>query len=188
MITLSTLRPRRNCGNFVDDIIEWGTFRGWHFQMQSFSWKNIWIFSNFNDVCCQCSIDQYRSGDDMAPAGDKPIPEPSTVKFIEACMRQWVNISKCMNETWTKLPTFCRRHFQIPFCWKELYTFWLNLKLAPKHALPGGWISIKMPSYQYKKSHCRDKTILWPSYLHNGISYNGKTTSLYWIGAQVTMG
>ena len=26
--------------------------------------------------------------------------------------------------------------------------------------------------------------ILWPSYLHNGISYTGKTTSLYWIRAQ----
>ena len=49
----------------------------------------------------------------------------------------------------------------------------------------GGWINIKMTSYQYKKSHCGDKTILQPSYLHNGISYTGKTTSLYWIGALV---
>ena len=40
-----------------------------------------------------------------------------------------------------------------------------------------------MPSYQYRKSHCEDKTILRPSYLHNGISYTGKTASLYWIGA-----
>ena len=43
-----------------------------------------------------------------------------------------------------------------------------------------------MPSYQYRKSHCGDKRILWPSYLHNGISYTGKTTSLYWIRALVT--
>ena len=41
--------------------------------------------------------------------------------------------------------------------------------------------NIKMSSYQYRKSNCGDKTILWPSYLHNGISYTGKTTSLYWI-------
>ena len=41
-----------------------------------------------------------------------------------------------------------------------------------------------MSSYQYRKSHCGDKTILRLSYLHNGISYTGKTTSLYWIGAQ----
>ena len=49
---------------------------------------------------------------------------------------------------------------------------------------PGPWFNIKMSSYQYRKSHCGDKTILRPSYLHNGISYTGKTTSLYWIGAQ----
>ena len=38
-----------------------------------------------------------------------------------------------------------------------------------------------MPSYQYRKSHCVDKTILRPSYLHNGISFTGKTTFLYRI-------
>ena len=49
----------------------------------------------------------------------------------------------------------------------------------------GPWFNIKMTSYQYRKSHCGDKTILRPSYLHNGISYTGKMTSLYWIRAQV---
>ena len=48
---------------------------------------------------------------------------------------------------------------------------------------PGVWFSIKMSSNQYRKSHCGDKTILRPSYLHNGISYTGKMTSLYWIRA-----
>ena len=38
-----------------------------------------------------------------------------------------------------------------------------------------------MSSYQYRKYHCGDKTVLWWSYLHNGISYTGKTASLYWI-------
>ena len=37
------------------------------------------------------------------------------------------------------------------------------------------------------KSHCGDKTILWPSYLHNRISYTGKMASLYWVGALVTL-
>ena len=41
-----------------------------------------------------------------------------------------------------------------------------------------------MLSYQNRNSHCGDKTILRPSYLHNGISYTGKMTSLYWIRAQ----
>ena len=35
----------------------------------------------------------------------------------------------------------------------------------------GPWFNIKISSYQYRKSHCGDKTILRPSYLHNGISY-----------------
>ena len=51
-------------------------------------------------------------------------------------------------------------------------------------ATPGPRFNIKMTSYQYRKSHCGDKTILRPSYLHNGISYTGKMTSLYWIRAQ----
>ena len=36
--------------------------------------------------------------------------------------------------------------------------------------------SIYMSSYQYRKSHCGDKTVARSSYLHNGISYTGKTT------------
>ena len=50
--------------------------------------------------------------------------------------------------------------------------------------IPGPQFNIKMSSYQYRKSHCGDKTIWQPSYLHNGISYTGKTASLYWIRAQ----
>ena len=38
----------------------------------------------------------------------------------------------------------------------------------------GGWFDIKMPSYQYRKFHCGDKTVVISSYLHNGISYTGK--------------
>ena len=44
-------------------------------------------------------------------------------------------------------------------------------------------IQYKDLSYQYRKSHCGDKTVVIPCYLHNGISYIHKTTSLYWIGA-----
>ena len=50
---------------------------------------------------------------------------------------------------------------------------------------PGPRFNIKMSSYQYRKSHCGDKTILRPSYLHNGISFTGKMTHLYWIRALV---
>ena len=48
---------------------------------------------------------------------------------------------------------------------------------------PGPRFNIKMSSYQYRKSHCGDKTVVRSSYLHNGISYTGKMSSLYWIRA-----
>ena len=43
----------------------------------------------------------------------------------------------------------------------------------------GPWFNIKMSSCQYRKSHCGDKTILRPSYLHNGISYTLVRWHLY---------
>ena len=48
-------------------------------------------------------------------------------------------------------------------------------------------VNIKMLSYQYRKSHCRDKTVVRSSYLHHGNSYTGKMSSLYWIRAQVML-
>ena len=48
--------------------------------------------------------------------------------------------------------------------------------------LLGPRFNIKMSSYQYRKSHCGDKTVVRSSYLHNGISYTGKMSYLYWIG------
>ena len=45
---------------------------------------------------------------------------------------------------------------------------------------PGPWFNIMMSCYQYRKSHCWDKTIVRSSYFHNGIAYTGKMASLYW--------
>ena len=53
--------------------------------------------------------------------------------------------------------------------------------------LYGGWINAEISSYQYRKSHCGDKTILRPSNLHNGISYTDKMRYLYWIRAMVVV-
>ena len=50
---------------------------------------------------------------------------------------------------------------------------------------PGSWFNKNMSSYQYRKSHCGDKTVVRSSYLHNGISHTGKMAFLYWIRAQV---
>ena len=57
-----------------------------------------------------------------------------------------------------ELPQYCAK----PFVWCN------NILIQFS---PGPWFNIKMTSYQYRKSHCGDKTILRPSYLHNGISY-----------------
>ena len=57
----------------------------------------------------------------------------------------------------------------------------LCAKTVKKYSGPR--FNMEMTSYQYRKSHCGDKKILRPSYLHNGISYTGKMSSLYWIRA-----
>ena len=49
---------------------------------------------------------------------------------------------------------------------------------------PGPWFNIKMSSYQYRKSHCGDKTVVRSSYLHSGIFYTGKVASLYRFSPQ----
>ena len=57
---------------------------------------------------------------------------------------------------------------------------WVNT-LRPRQN--GHHFADNMP-YRYRKYHCGDKTVLRSSYLHSGISYTSKTTSLYWIRAQ----
>ena len=83
-------------------------------------------------------------------------------------------------------PSFPARcpSYPIPAAGWSLWHGLINRSLCPKYQLlktSGPWFNIKMLSYQYRKSHCGDKTILLPSNLHNGISYTCKTTSLYWI-------
>ena len=75
------------------------------------------------------------------------------------------------------------------------YSFWLNglcefyvalVRYGSGTSKPrtGARFNIKMTSYRYRKSYCGDKTVVRSSYLHNGISYTGKMSSLYWIRAQ----
>ena len=67
--------------------------------------------------------------------------------------------------------------------WYPIISTHLKIRYPYIKQTPGDWFNKKMPFYQYRKSHCGDKTILQLSYLHNGISYAGKTASLYWIRA-----
>ena len=41
-------------------------------------------------------------------------------------------------------------------------------------------LDMKITSYKHKKSHCADKTVTRPCYLHNRIFYTSETVSLYW--------
>ena len=64
-------------------------------------------------------------------------------------------------------------------------TMSLSIVICTLKSLAGVWLNVKMPSYQYRKSHYGNKTILRPSYFHNGFSYTSKMASWYWISAQV---
>ena len=73
---------------------------------------------------------------------------------------------------------------------KQWWGWWFETLSCPlwRHrngpvSAPGPRFNIKMTSYQSRKSHCGDETILRPSYLYNGISYTCKMTSLNWIRA-----
>ena len=76
----------------------------------------------------------------------------------------------------------CQRHgyLELSTCYVQMLT---NAALVQG---TGPWFNIKMSPYRYRKSHCGDKTVIRSSYLHNGISYTGKMSSLYWIGAQLS--
>ena len=62
---------------------------------------------------------------------------------------------------------------EVPWCLKIFLSAIWRWYLGPD--------SMKRSSYKYRKSHCGDKMVVRSSYLHYGISYTGKMTSLYWI-------
>ena len=67
------------------------------------------------------------------------------------------------------------------------YLTWNDCQSTWRYAInsaSGPWFNIKMPSYQYRKSHCGDKPVVRSSYLHNGISYTDKMASFHWISPQ----
>ena len=89
---------------------------------------------------------------------------------------------------WEILSVLCSQDIVIGLVQDSSNSIANALELLQSCTKPSMWWSgprfnIKMPCYQYRKSHCGDKTILRPSYLHNGISYTGKMASLYWIRA-----
>ena len=92
---------------------------------------------------------------------------------------------------------WCLRHFDtqvtsiITSCMKPWMQLVIHTMISDKPCQQkesygsGPRFNIKMSSYQYRKSHCGDKTVVRSSYHHNGISYTDKMTSLYWIKALI---
>ena len=80
-------------------------------------------------------------------------------------------ITSCLN-----VPQSMRHVAWWPLLWSIFRYPLILVKSLPVTLRSGSWFNIKIPSYQYRKSHCGEKTILRPSYLHNGISYTGKIT------------
>ena len=50
---------------------------------------------------------------------------------------------------------------------------------------PGGRLDLKMPSYQYRDPHGKDKTVSRPSYLQHDNSHTLERRFLYWDGALI---
>ena len=108
---------------------------------------------------------------------------------------KWRTTAGQFNSVWICRTWWMLRQVIACVCWVPghyLNQCWLFLIRAAVSKLqsamlnlgPGPWFNIKMSSYQYRKSHCGDKTVVRSSYLHNGISYTGKVSSWYWIKAQ----
>ena len=101
-------------------------------------------------------------------------------------MQSWDDLSKHSREkktTYKKRDRWMKKDSEKKRRWNKWEQFCVRFSLEA--FCPGPWFNIKMSSYQYRKSYSGDKTILQPSYLHNGVSYTDKTRSLYWIGALV---
>ena len=98
-----------------------------------------------------------------------------------------------MYPLWPRRPSLCT--VWAPSSWEDLHWSMLPWERSCQRRTSEGppctagqsgpWINIKMSSHQYRKSHCGDKTVVRSSYLHSGISYTGKMTSLYWTNALV---
>ena len=110
--------------------------------------------------------------------------------YRRSIKQRYVGVERNCHAIWR---TVCWGHKDV-MPWKRFPHFWLFAKgIIHRSSVTGGflsqragpWFNIKTTSYQYRKSHCGDKTVVRSSYLHNGISYTGKISSLYWISPQV---
>ena len=77
-------------------------------------------------------------------------------------------------------PNRCHCNWMCEFLMYSIpYSIWILIQY--KDAI------LKIPSYQYRKFHCGDKTVIRSAYIHNETSYIGNMASLYWISALVLL-
>ena len=115
--------------------------------------------------------------------GTKPLPKPMLAYCQLESYEQTVVKFDC------NLSNFIEEKENVTWKTATILSPWINLKLGSGSIaimqmgliISGSWFYIKMSSYQYRKSHCGDKTVILLSYLHCEISYTGKKTSLYWM-------
>ena len=102
------------------------------------------------------------------------------------CSPLWKNPTPIISTSTPMATYFLQRIFQT-WASMNLFSKSMCLMTGDKATLTkqlsrsgtGPRFNIKMLSYWYRKSHCGDETVVRSSYLHNGISYTGMTTSFY---------
>ena len=92
-----------------------------------------------------------------------PVIMMNTQKLAELCHLKRISLKEeiCI------IPLNLEKHASLLESWEQ--------RIIPR---PGSRFNIKMSSYQNRKSHCGNKMVVRSSYVHNGISYTGKTTEL----------
>ena len=129
------------------------------------------------NAICQCQVELVWQCPDTGQSGGWEILYPGTsllMTIICACLHTKIYVCRVNS-------IYAGTGVGLPTCYKPISKHYIFWSLTAWYT--GPWFNIKMLSYQYRKSHCGDKTVVRSSYLHNGISYTGKITSLYWIGA-----
>ena len=148
---------------------KWPLFHRQCFEMHFLEWK-MYFDSNFIEVCSKNSKSSLIRITAWRRTGDKPLHKLMLTQLRNVSLSYLtLNTLDCFEEYYI--------HLRFDTC--DIKTGQV-VDIKPQ-GTKWPWFNIRMSSYQHRNSHCRDKTILRPSYLHNGISYTGKMTSLYWI-------
>ena len=175
---INTLRPRQNGRHFADAIFKW-----------IFLNENVWIPIKISlKFVPQCPINNI----------------PALVQIMawrRHYLDQWwldyrrIYASLCLNELTHQhvgsimpvdmlLMKRARALFQyedsngISYLGKMASWYWDSPQLGYQQVWdrPGARLNtfIKMPSYQYRDPHVKDKTVSWPSYLYHGNPHTPK--------------